>query len=329
RPIEISLKVYPLEIKQHELASRVRQFHELLTSRAENFHELARELYDLLVKPAEDQIALKSKLIIVPDGLLWRLPFAALQPAENHYVVDHAQVSYAPSLAALREMRKQRPPAARPNSSLIAYGNPELSKTFTTRFELAHAGIKLESSAAQEEEIRRVATTYGPATSRLFAGPQASEEQIKSELSRAKIVHFAGPAILDDTSPMSSFFGLSSATSRQDGFLQSREIMDLQSTAELVVASRAQHSAGFNGNAAVGFSWSWFVAGTRATLVSRWTIDSPTPFLTGFYSSIKPANRTSVSRARALHQSVLALRRSDDYQHPYYWASFAMIGDAR
>ena len=331
RPIEINLKVYPLEIKQHELASRVRQFHELLTSRAENFHELARELYDLLVKPAEDQIGLKSKLIIVPDGLLWRLPFGALQPAEDHFVVDHAQVSYAPSLTALREMRKQRLPAARLNSSLVASGNPELSKTFTTRFELAHAGINLEPSAGQEEEIRRIATTYAPTASRLFAGPQASEEQIKSELSRAKIVHFAGPAILDDTSPMSSFIGLSSATSQQDGFLQGREIMDLQSTAELVVASRAQHSAGFNGNAAIGFSWSWFVAGTRATLLSRWKIESPplSTFLTGFYSSIKPANRNSVSRVRALHQSVLALRRSADYEHPYYWASFAMIGDAR
>lgn len=331
RPIEINLKVYPLEIKQKELASRVRHFQELLTSRAENFHELARELYDLLVKPAEDQIGLKTKLVIVPDGLLWRLPFEALQPAEDHYVVDHAQVSYAPSLAALREMRKQRLPAGRLNSLLVAYGNPEFSKTFTTRVELAHADIKLQPSAEQEEEIKRIATAYGTTTSRLSAGPQATEERIKSELSRAKIVHFASPAILDDTSPMSSFIGLSSATSEQDGFLQAREIMNLNSTADLVIASTAQHSAGFSGDAEIGFSWSWFVAGARATLVNRWQVESPalSTLLTGFYSSIKPAHRNSVSKARALRQSLLTLRRSTDHQHPYYWASFAMIGDAR
>lgn len=329
RQTEINLKVYPLEVRHDELASRIRHFQQLLTSRADNFHEPARELYDLLVKPAEDQIALKTKLVIVPDGLLWRLPFEALQPAEDHYVVDDMQVSYAPSLSSLREMRKLRSPAGRRNSLLFAYGNPELSQNFRTRFELAYTGIKLESSSQQEEETRRIAATYS-ATNRLAVGPQASEEQLKSDLSRARIVHFAGPVILDDTSPMSSFMALSSTTNQHDGFLQTREIMNLQSAAELVVASTAQQSAALNGDAAVGWSWSWFVAGTPATLVSRWKVDSPalSSLLTGFYSSIKPG-RTPVSRSRALRQSLLTLRRSADHQHPYYWAGFAMIGDAR
>lgn len=329
RQTEINLKVYPLEIRRDELASRVRHFQQLLTSRDNNFHDLSRELYELLVKPAEDQIGLKTKYIVVPDGLLWHLPFEALQPADDLYVVDHVQVSYAPSFSALREVRKQPVPATRLNSSLIAFGEPELSQAFKRRFELAYAGIKLESSATQEEDLRRVAMSYG--TNRLYVGPQASEERVKSELSRARIVHFAGPIVLDDTSPMSSFMGLSSATAQQDGFLQLREIMDLQSTGELVVAPTADWSTGFSGDAAVGFSWAWFVAGTPATLVSRWKVESPTlsTLLTGFYSSIKPVGRTSVSRTRALRQSVLAIRRSPDHQHPYYWASLAMIGDAR
>lgn len=329
RQIEVNLKVYPLELKHDELASRVRHFQQLLTSRDADFHEPARDLYDLLVKPAEDQIALKTKLVIVPDGLLWRLPFEALQPSEDHYVVDQMQVSYAPSLSALREMRKLRSPATRRNSLLFAYANPELSQNLKTRFELAYNNMTLDSSAAQEEEIKRIAATYS--TSRLAAGPQASEEQIKSDLSRARIVHFAGPVILDDASPMSSFMALSSATGQQDGFLQTREIMNLQSSAELVVASTAQQTAALNGDAAVGWSWSWFVAGTPATLVSRWKVDSPATemLLTGFYSAIKPASRTPVSKTRALRQSLLALRRSAGYQHPYYWAGFAMVGDAR
>jgi CHAT domain-containing protein len=320
RQMEINLKVYTLEVRHDELASRVRHFQQLLASRADNFHELAQELYDLLVKPAEDQIGLKTKLVVVPDGSLWHLPFEALQPSEDHYVVDQAQVSYAPSLSSLREMRKQRLPIGRLNSLFIAYANPELSKNFKTRFELAYAGVKLESSAEQEE-IKRVATSY-------YAGPQASEEQVKSDILRARIVHFSSPAILDDTSPMSSFIGLSSATSQQDGFLQIREIMDLQSTAKLVVASTAQPSAVLNGNAAVSFSWAWFVAGTPATLVSRWKVESPIP-LSEFYSTMKQTGRTRVSKSRALHQNLLAIRRSPDHQHPYYWANLAMIGDAR
>jgi len=264
----------------------------------------------------------------VPDGLLWRLPFEALQSTEDHYVVDSAQVSYAPSLSALREMRKQPSPIGRLNSSLIAYANPELSKKFTTRFELAYPDVKLATE--QQDESKRLATIYGITTSRVSVGPQANEGQIQSDIPRARIVHFAGPVILDDTSPMSSFIAVSSGASQQDGFLNTRKIMDLQSAAELVVAPAAQHSNAFSGNAEVGFSWAWFVAGARATLVSRWKVESAaaSPLLTEFYSSIKPT-RTPVSKAQALRQSVLAVRRSADYQHPYYWASLALIGDPR
>jgi len=332
RPIELNLKVYPLEIKYAELATRVRNFEQLLSSRANEFQEPARELYDLLLKPAEDQIGLKTKLVIVPDGLLWRLPFEALQSENDQYVVDQKQVSYTSSLSALREMEKRRLPVGRQNPSLVAYANPELSKNFATRLELVHAGLKLEPSATEpEDEIKRIATSYGTTASRVYERLQASEDRIKSDTSRATILHFAGPAILDDTSPMSSFIALSSATKQQDGFLQTREIMNLQTGFDLVVAPMAEHTAAFNGDAAVGFSWSWFVAGSRATLLSRWKVDAPasSSLLTGFYSSIKPANKVSVSKARALHQSVLALRRSREYQHPYYWAGFAMIGDAR
>jgi CHAT domain-containing protein/Tfp pilus assembly protein PilF len=330
RQIEINLKVYPLEIKYHELASRVRNFDQLLTSCAGNFHEVARELYDVLVKPAEAQIGFKTKLVIVPDSVLWRLPFEALQTGEDHYIVDSTQVSYAPSLSALREMRKQPSPNGRLNSLLVAYADPDLSKKFTTRFELAYPGIRLETSAEQEE-IKRIATIYGVTKSRLSVGPQANAGQVQSGISRAGIVHFAVPVILDDTSAMSSFITLSPGPGQADGFFSTRKIMELESPAELVVASTAQHSTGFNGNAALGFSWAWFVAGARATLVSRWKVESPalSPLLSGFYSSIRPTTRTPVSKARALRQSLLAIRRSADYQHPYYWAGFAMIGDVR
>lgn len=329
RQTEINLKVYPLEVRRDELGSRVRHFQQLLASRDDNVRDAARELYELLLKPAEDQIGLKTKFVVVPDGLLWHLPFAALQPAEDLYVLDHVQVSYAPSLSALREMLKRRVPAGRLNSLLVAYGNPELSSAFKSRFELAYGGITLDSSAEQEEDLKRIAASYG--ASRVYVGPQASEERAKSDLSRSRIVHFAGPTILDDTSPMSSFVGLSSATGQQDGFFQLRELMNVESASELVVAPAAQQSTRLNGDAFVGFSWAWFVAGTPVTVVSRWKVDSPTlsTFLTDFYSSIKPASRTPVSKARALRQSLLALRRSPDHQHPYYWAGFTMIGDAR
>jgi CHAT domain-containing protein/tetratricopeptide (TPR) repeat protein len=331
RAVEINLKVYPLEIRHQELSSSVSNFEHQITSRADNFQQAAGDLYDLLVKPAEDQIALKTKLVIVPDGILWRLPFEALQSAKNHYLIDQMQVSYAPSFSALREMRKQRLPRGRLNSLLVAYASPALSKDFSARVELAYGGTRLQASAEQAVEAREAATTYGTNASRLFVGAEASEERMKEEVSRTRILHFATPALLDETSPMSSFIGLSSSSSQQDGFLQAREVVDLQTSAELVVLSGSQRHGDLNGGASIGFSWSWFVAGSPATMLSRWRVDSPaqSTVLSKFYFSMKPTIRTHVSRARMLQQSILALRRSADYQHPYYWANFALIGDAR
>jgi CHAT domain-containing protein len=189
----------------------------------------------------------------------------------------------------------------------------------------------LESSLEQEEEIKNTATSYGPTASRLFVRAEASEERVKSDVSGPRVLHFSSPAILDDTSPMSSFIGLSSATNQQDGFLQLREVLNLQSAADLVVVSGAHRTDDLNGAALVGFCWSWFVAGTPTTLLSRWPVDLParSALLTKFYSYIKPTSRTSVPKGRALHQSLLSLKRSTAFEHPYYWANFTMIGDAR
>ncbi len=73
--------------------------------------------------PMRSALSGKTALIIVPDGVLWNLPFQALQGSDGRYLIEDAAVSYAPSVTVLRET--MRPRAARPASStLIAFGNP-------------------------------------------------------------------------------------------------------------------------------------------------------------------------------------------------------------
>ena len=329
RAVTIQLKVYPLEIRNEELTLRVRQFEQQLSSRADEFAKSAQGLYELLVKPADDQIVLKTKLIIVPDGILWRLPFEALQPVEDHYVVDQMQVSYAPSLTVLREMRKRG--RVNSNQSLVAMGNPTLSKEFSNRVGLAYTETKLEASQHQEEEIKRIAAVYGSAKSKLLFGAEASEYGFRGEAANADILHLATPALLDETSPMSSFIGFASVGNQDGGFFQARELMDLQTNAQIVVLSGARRHGRLYGAAAPALSWAWFVAGSSTTMSSRWQVE-PTAqlkLLTQFYSEIKPKRGRPISNTKALQQSMLSLRRAPEFQHPHYWASFAMIGGGR
>ncbi|PWT96347.1 MAG: hypothetical protein C5B55_00120 [Blastocatellia bacterium] len=328
----ISLKAYPLNIRNESLATRVKQLEDLLASRSDEFGPAARDLYDILIKPAGDQLALKTKLVIVPDGALWRLAFEALQPSEDHYLIDQMQVSYAPSLSGLRDIQKLALPAPRTFTQLVGLANPELSQEFQNRVALAYTDRKLESTSQQEDEIKSISTVFGPARSQLFVGAAAGEGQAMADASRGRFLHFATPSLLDDTSPMTSFVGLASGPNNQpDGFLQAREIMNLQTSAQLVVFSDTQNKGNFGGAAALGWSWSWFVAGSPSTMLTRWQVTSPalTQLLDQFYSFERPGARVAVSKSAALRQSALTLRRSVEFHHPYYWANFALIGDAR
>ncbi|HKR97546.1 MAG TPA: tetratricopeptide repeat protein, partial [Candidatus Angelobacter sp.] len=91
------LKVYPLAIKQKELEDRVVRYRETLANGSPGFRQSARELYDLLLKPAAAQLQGRTALVIVPDGALWELPFQTLQPGPNRYLIENAAIAYAPS----------------------------------------------------------------------------------------------------------------------------------------------------------------------------------------------------------------------------------------
>jgi CHAT domain-containing protein len=332
----ISLTAYPLGINREGLRQRVSSLYESLANRDEFFHTEARELYDLLIKPAAGQLASKAKLVIVPDGVLWNLPFETLQPAADRYLLDQASISYAPSLSALREMNRQSHPAKPTKSSgLLAFTNPQLSKALLQRVDLVYKNQKIEPSPERELEVERLKALFGDAQSRTFSGAGASEERVRTEAVRARVVHFAAPAILDDTSPLYSFIALSDSgqNSQKDGLLQTREIMNLETQTQLVVLSAAEVRSDrtVNGEAAMAFAWSWFVAGSPSTVFSRWQVKSPstTQLMIDFYSRLRAVSRNSSSKAAALQQSALAIRNSTAYQHPYYWAAFSLVGDAR
>src|SRR5262245_44705257 len=111
----------------------------MLAKGSPGFRQPARELYDLLLKPAAAQLEGRTSLVIVPDGALWELPFQALQSDQNRYLIEDCVIAYAPSLTALREMIKPRDgrKASADSPTLLAFGNPALGKQTVTRVKSA------------------------------------------------------------------------------------------------------------------------------------------------------------------------------------------------
>ena len=77
-----------------------------IANRDPAFQKHAAELFSLLIRPALSQVSTSSSLIIVPDGVLWDLPFQALRSENQRYLIEEKTIFYAPSLTALREMAK-------------------------------------------------------------------------------------------------------------------------------------------------------------------------------------------------------------------------------
>lgn len=253
---ELEVKAYPLSAAPAAIRQKIASIRQPIDNAV-----AARELYDLLLKPAETQIAQRPKLIFVPDGALWDIPFEALQPAS---------VSYAPSLLALREMRRLRY-RAQP-STVLVFADPTLTKEILERVQTTYTGLRLEETA-KTSEIETLQSKYGSTQIRSYIGIEAKKERLKAEVSAAGVLHFETPAVLDDAVPMYSFLALSADPDlHDDGLLRLSEITNLNSRARIVVLPHVFSANSQNGNALIALSWSWFVAGTPTIVVNRMLI---------------------------------------------------------
>jgi CHAT domain-containing protein/uncharacterized protein HemY len=331
----VTLKSYSLNTTNAELVRRVTEFRNSVARRDDSFQQQARDLYELLLKPALEQLARKTALVIVPDGILWGLPFEALKPAADQYLIEQFNTAYAPSLAAWRELRKTGERRATLRGTipvLLGFANPLLTNDFVQRVQVTYGGPGPAPAPEQETEVQRLRTIYGAAHSRLYTGANASEVRLKTEKDY-RVLHFAAHSLLDDTSPMYSFIALSGdATKQDDGQLHVAEIFGLHSEAELVVMSAIAMARGqvAVGNASLGLTWAWYVAGVPATVQTRWEVQAPgaTELMAEFHGRLR-ARRAGISKAEALRQAELKLIHETESKHPYYWSGFMLIGDGR
>jgi CHAT domain-containing protein/tetratricopeptide (TPR) repeat protein len=312
------LSAFTLNVTGAELGRRVGQFREQLGNRDLRATDSARALYELVVGPMHPALLGKTDLIIVPDGVLWELPFQALQSNSHRYVIEDMALSYAPSITVLREMMRLHGSTRAPRT-LLAFGNPSPGGP--------------DALPGTEHEVRRLAELYG-ASSRVYVGADAREERWKAEAPAYRVVHLAAHGVLDDASPLYSHLQLArpEGGSSEDGLLEAWEIMNVPLKAELVILSACETARGrvAPGEGMLGLMWAVFVAGSPATLVSQWRVDSgsSTALMIAFHKEWN-AHGGGVSKAHALQAASLAVLRTHEFSHPFFWAGFILAGDGR
>ena len=268
----MSLKVFDLPITRSELTGRVDSFRRQIGTLDLDFRRAATQLYDVLLRPARAELVGKEKLVIVPDGALWELPFQVLQSDGSRYLWQDYSICYAPSLTVLGHMveQRRREKTGQPSRTrLLAMGNPALGGETVARIKRLHRSERLEPLPEAEMEVRMIGRLYGE-RSKIYVGAEAREDRLKEEADKSEVLHLATHAILNNASPMYSQIVLSQTDQSQneDGLLEAWEITNLNFKADMVVLSACETARGRvgAGEGMIGLTWALFIPPSRYQL---------------------------------------------------------------
>ncbi len=344
------VETYPLaarEILERATRTTLAAWRQLDPGARARDERLGARLSELLLGPLAGRLGTR-RLVIVPDGALHALPFAALpEPgpgatsvgARRALLVEHHEVSSLPSASVLALLRAPRPAReARDTTRITILADPVFGGADARR--MPAAARPAEAAPAQDvlprlpgsaREARAIARLAGAGQARLLLGFEASVENLAREAPRSRILHLATHARVDAERPRLSALHLSAW--RSDGTprastLGVREVYALDVGADLVVLSACESALGreLRGEGLVGLTRGFFHAGARRVLASLWRVpDSATALLMEhFYTALW---RQGQGPAAALRSAQLRLLRSPRHADRYFWAAFALQGD--
>jgi CHAT domain-containing protein/tetratricopeptide (TPR) repeat protein len=305
----------------------------------------AARLYEALLKPFEGRISGKT-LIIVPDGVLARLPFEPLVVSVGtgrSYLFERHAVKYIQSASVLALIRTDGG-KAKTSDRFIGFGDPvydyenfsrgkeeqaaSLSGRGAIRTRYAELGGRLSRLESSGDEVRAIETIFRGenAGEKVRLRQEAREEYAKSEdMAGYGYIHFSMHGIVVPGFQAVAFSLIPGST--EDGLLTMGEIMNLRYNARLVALSACRSGLGSmeRGEGITGLTRAVMYAGSPAAVVSLWSVDDTATreLMIKFYDNMI---RKRIGKAEALRrtkQEMMATR----YRNPYFWAAFVMYGE--
>lgn len=313
-----------------------------LEERDRTFQQSARALSAALFGKFAQDLRV-SRLLIVPDGALHLVPFAALPlPGATQPLVTRIEPQILPSASIAAQLRAARHPHT---------GGPTLSILADPVFEREDARFPQGSVVNVSSRPAASATGYArlhfsrieaDAVSRLLP-PSQVRRALDFQASRAafqrppflnsRILHLATHAVIQEEQPSLSgvVFSLVDTKGKPvDGLLRTYEIYNLPLESDLVVLSACRTALGrqMRGEGVIGLTRAFLHAGASSVVTSLWSIqDRATAKLMEFF--YQGLLQESLPPAAALRQAQLRLRSDARFAHPYFWAAFNVQGDGR
>jgi CHAT domain-containing protein len=279
-----------------------------LKTAAHDFLKPAQTLYQRLIKPLQlDDI---KTLVIVPDGILRTIPFAALHDGE-HFLIEKYALATLPNLCLKPSRHSQKK-----QKTILLSG---LSKAIQGFSGLPCAKYELES-------IQNIYNdTAKPLLNESFTYPNL---QTHLKQTNYDIVHIASHA---QFSPYLEKTFVLTYDDKLNLDKLSRLISNTQlktkSPLELLTLSACETGIG-NDRAPLGLAGVALKAGTQSVFASLWAIDDEaTPAVViEFYKQLQTPGLSKAKALQNAQKMMLTHKNYVRYRHPYYWAAFLLIG---
>ena len=293
----------------------------------------AQRLAEYLLAPIVHRLRAR-RLVIVADGALRLIPFAALPDLsadDSRFMIESYEMVRLPSMAALASLRRRQiAPAREPAGFLALFSDPVFSASDERLgLPVTDRGGDLPRLKGTSVEARSILDLIGPRPSRHFEGLEARRLEVLKALQSFEVVHLATHAILEPDHPLLSRIALAQVNSRGKADpqeLRAFDLYSLDSNAELVVLSACRTVQELRGEGLVGLTRGFMYAGTPRLVASLWKVDDVATALLmeRFYGKLlvgKPAPSQALAEAQ---RSMIAGGYS-----AYQWAAFSLQGDWR
>ncbi|HUR79477.1 MAG TPA: CHAT domain-containing protein [Thermoanaerobaculia bacterium] len=267
-----------------------------------------RRLGALLVERAA--VPRGSRIIFIPDDVLYSVPFSALLHADGTYVVESHVVSVAASATLLARHFAHATDRATPRA-ILAVASSEPPAGFDDLAPLTRVA----------REAKRAAAQYG--RSRIIAGSEPGAASFLGVARDYDLLHFGGHSVVDHRNPSRSSLLVGANGRITAGEIESMDLSNL----DLVVLGGCETGVGktHRSEGALSLARAFFAAGVRTVVSTIAPVedDSSERLLTEFH---RVYARDGDAPA-ALREAQLRMLRSSDPvdAEPAHWSSFQVI----
>ena len=231
------------------------------------------------------------------------------------------EVAAVRHLTLTRTTRAASPSPGEPTEAIRYADIPALPET---RDELLAIGDILHADPAHDIHLGALATKASV----------LSESQ-SGALAQKNVLVFATHGLMAGDLPDLDQPALALAATGQENtqplgaLLTLNEVLDLKLNADWVILSACNTAAadGKGDEALSGLARGFFYAGSRSLLVTHWSVESASAQKLTTQTIAYYIAHPSARKAESLRQAMLQLMQNPRYQHPAYWAPYALVGD--